>query len=189
VLTTYLITHILYRHSLNNTYNFTIHLCSNNIRMIIDVYEYCDMTPESCNLPTCWEGLRWARSRGNIEGAATGRRIVWTRFHGIEDDWTRNALHTESRWFLGNAYRNVSVHTATNLQNTATAKTAITLLLKGVIIRFDQNLPQWKNWPTEDSIWETTNRSQKWSLYFMWCSYSNLYSVIMVRCYEVLKLQ
>jgi hypothetical protein len=43
----------------------------------------------------------------------------------------------------GIAYRNVSVHTATNLQSTVTARNTITLLLKEVIsIRFDQTLPQ-----------------------------------------------
>jgi hypothetical protein len=31
-------------------------------------------------------------------------------------------------------------------------------------------------------------RSHKWSFYFMWCSYSNLQSVIIVRSYEVLQL-
>jgi hypothetical protein len=62
---------------------------------------YCDMTPESCNLPTCWEWLRWARSRGNTEGTAAGRRIVGTRFHSNEYDWRSNALHTRSRRFLG----------------------------------------------------------------------------------------
>jgi hypothetical protein len=68
-----------------------------------------------------------------------------------------------------NAYRNVSVHTATNLQSTVIARNAITLLLKEVTsIRFDQNLPQGENWPTE------VRRSEKWRLYFMWCSYSNL---------------
>jgi hypothetical protein len=81
----------------------------------------------------CWAGLRWARSRGNTEGAAAGRRIVGTRFHSNEYDWRSNALHTESRGFLGNAYRNVSVHTATNIQSTVTAKNAVTLLLKEVI--------------------------------------------------------
>jgi hypothetical protein len=114
---------------------------------------YCDTTPESRNLPICWAGLRWARSRGNTEGAAAGRWTIGTRFHSKEYDWTSDALHTESRRFLDNAYRNVSVHTATNLQSTLTVKNAITLLLKEVIsIRFDQNLSQGENWPTEGTI-------------------------------------
>jgi hypothetical protein len=59
-------------------------------------------------------------------------------------------LYTELRRFLGNAYRNVSVYTATNLQSTVAARKAITLLLEEVIsTRFDQNLPQGENWPTE----------------------------------------
>jgi hypothetical protein len=119
------------------------------------------MTPESCNLPICWTGLRWARSRGNMEGAAAERRIVGSRFHINEYDWRSNALHAESRRFLGNACRNVPVHTATNLHSTAVEKSAITLLLKEVIsIRFDQNLPQGENWPTEVRIRQKTNRSQ-----------------------------
>jgi hypothetical protein len=41
----------------------------------------------------------------------------------------------------------------TSLQSTVMARNAITLLLKKEIsIRFDQNLPQGENWPTEDRI-------------------------------------
>jgi hypothetical protein len=70
----------------------------------------------------------------------------------------------ESGRFLGNAYRNVSIHTATNLQSTVTAKNAITLLLKDEIsIRFKQNLPQGENCPTENRIKQNTEegRTQK----------------------------
>jgi hypothetical protein len=64
----------------------------------------------------------------------------------IATNRTEEAMHCiQSRRFLGNAYRNVSVHMATNLQRTVTAEDAITLLLKEVIIRFDQNLPQGEN--------------------------------------------
>jgi hypothetical protein len=59
---------------------------------------------------------------------------------------TEEAMHClERRRILGNAYRNVSVHTATNFQSTVTAKNTLNVLLKEVIsIRFDQNLPQWE---------------------------------------------
>jgi hypothetical protein len=71
--------------------------------------------------------------------------------HNNECGWRRNALHTESRQYLGNAYRNVTGHTATNLQTTVTAKNAITLLLNEMIsIRFDKNQPQRGNWLTQD---------------------------------------
>jgi hypothetical protein len=91
----------------------------------------------------CWARLHWACSRGNMEGATAEHQIAGTRFHS-------NALHTESRWFLGSAYRNVSVHMATNLQSIVTAKNVITLPLKEVIsIRFNQILPQGGKWPTE----------------------------------------
>jgi hypothetical protein len=73
--------------------------------------------------------------RGFTEGATAGRRIVGTRFHRNEYDWRSNALHTESRRFLGNAWRNVSLHTATKLQSTITAKNAITPLLKEVRLK------------------------------------------------------
>jgi hypothetical protein len=32
---------------------------------------YCDMRPESCNLPICWAGLRGARSRRNTKCTVT----------------------------------------------------------------------------------------------------------------------
>jgi hypothetical protein len=65
----------------------------------------------------------------------------------------KQCIDIQSYRVLGNAYRNVSVHTATNLQRRVTAKSAITLLLKEVIsIQFDQNLPQGENWATEDII-------------------------------------
>jgi hypothetical protein len=98
----------------------------------VTMSQYCDTTPESCYLPICWAGLRWARSCGNTEGAAAGQTIVGTRFHSNEYDWRSNPLHTEWRRFLGNAYRNVSVHTATNPESTVTAQIAITLLVKEV---------------------------------------------------------
>jgi hypothetical protein len=115
------------------------------------------MTPESCNLSIFWASLHWARSRGNTESAATGWRIDRIHFHSNEYNWKGNALHRESRQFVGNAYRNFSVHTATNLQSSVTVKNAITLLLKEMIsMRFDQNLPQGENWPTEDGIRQNT---------------------------------
>jgi hypothetical protein len=105
------------------------------------------MTPESCNLLICWAALRWARSRGNAEGAAARQWIVGTRFHGNEPP-----KHSNS-------------------------ENAITLLLKEVIsIRFDQNLPQGENWPTEDAV-----GSQKWIF--------SLCALIIVHNYEVLELQ
>jgi hypothetical protein len=126
------------------------------------VVTYCNMTPDSCNLPISWAGLRWARSRGNTKGAASGRRTVGTRFHSNEYDWRSNALRTRSRWFLGNAHRNVSVHTATNLQIKITAKNAVTPLLKEMIpILFDQNLPQGENWPTDDRRQIVARRSYR----------------------------
>jgi hypothetical protein len=79
-------------------------------------------------------GLNNHDNRGTIEELPTATNT------------TEEAMHTESRRFPGNAYRTVSVHTATNIQSTVTAKNAITLLLKEVIsIRFDQNLPQGEN--------------------------------------------
>jgi hypothetical protein len=53
--------------------------------------------------------------------------------------------HTESRRFLSNAYRNISVHMATNLQSTVTARDVRTLLLKMISIRFDLDLCQAEN--------------------------------------------
>jgi hypothetical protein len=91
------------------------------------------MKPESCDLPICWAALRWERSRGKTEGVSAGRRIVGTRFYHNRNGWRSNALHTVSRQFLGNAYANVSVHTATSLQSTVTVKNTITLLLKEVV--------------------------------------------------------
>jgi hypothetical protein len=86
----------------------------------------------------------------------------WNTFPSNKCDWRSNALHIESRRFLGNTCRNVSVHTATNLQSTVTAKNEITLLLKEVIsIQFDQNLPQGENWPTEGRIRQNTEDKQK----------------------------
>jgi hypothetical protein len=74
----------------------------------------------------------------------------------------------------------------------------ITLLLKEVIsIRFDQNLPQGENWPTEERIRQNTEEArtqnmseevghQKWSLEFMWCYCSWLWGIMVtVRlCYN-----
>jgi hypothetical protein len=115
------------------------------------------MTSENCNLPICWAELRWARSRGSTEGANAGRRTVGTHFYSNEYNWRSNAVHTESSWFLNNAYRSVSVHTATNIQSTVTAKNTIALLLKEVIsIRFHQNLPLGDNWTEEDTIRQNT---------------------------------
>jgi hypothetical protein len=92
---------------------------------------------------------------------------------------TEEAMYCiQSHRFLCNTYRNVSVHTATNLQSTGTATNVITLLLMEVIsIWFDQNLPHAENWPTEDRIRQNTEEvriSHKWILHFMWCSYNNL---------------
>jgi hypothetical protein len=132
-------------HSLLAQFETNFHVCCLfDFTVLWRCDTYCDMTPESCNLPICWAGLRWARFRGNTEGAAAGRRIVGTRFHSNEYDWISNALHTESRRFLRNVYRNVSIHTVT-------AKKVITLLLKEVISnRFNQNPPQGENWPRGD---------------------------------------
>jgi hypothetical protein len=117
-------------------------------------------TPEIFSLPICWAGQRWARSRGYTEGAAAGRRIVGT----FPQQRIRLKKQCIARRFLGNAYRNISALTATNLQSTTTAKNAISLLLKEVIfIRFDQNLAQGENWPTETEYDRRpkTNRRQK----------------------------
>jgi hypothetical protein len=64
-----------------------------------------------------------------MEGAAAEQRIVGTHFNNNKYDY---ALHTESHEFQCNAYKKFSVHMATNLQSTGTAKNAITLLLKEV---------------------------------------------------------
>jgi hypothetical protein len=107
-------------------------------------------------------------------------------------DLTEEELHTVT-WFLGNAYRNVSVHAAKNLQSTVTAKNAINLLLKELIyIRFDQDLPQRENWQTEDRIRQTTDRSQKWS--FILCglvtvAFSMLSLLVDAKCYSKTVLQ
>jgi hypothetical protein len=49
-----------------------------------------------------------------------------------------------------------------NLQCTVTVKNTISLLLKEVIsVRFDRNLPQGENWPTEDRLRQNAGDKQK----------------------------
>jgi hypothetical protein len=53
---------------------------------------------------------------GYKKDSAPEGRIVGTRDRSNEFVWRSVALHTESRRFLGKAYRNFSIHTITNLQ-------------------------------------------------------------------------
>jgi Ribonuclease G/E len=57
---------------------------------------------------------------------------------------------------------------------------------KSYLKRITRDCWRWES--RRQNTTEDRRKSQKWSLYFMWCSYSNLKSVIIVRSYEVLLL-
>jgi hypothetical protein len=76
-------------------------------------------------------------------------------------------LHAESRRFPGNAYRNVSVHTATHIQSTVTARNAVTLLLKEVR-------------PKPTSGRELSNRRQKRREHRRWSRKSEVKTLVYV---------
>jgi hypothetical protein len=83
------------------------------------------------------KGLSNHDNRGAIEDVSTATNTTEEAMHCIQNHVDSQAVQTE---------RNVSIRRATNLQNTITAKNAITLLLKEMIsVRFNQNLPQGGN--------------------------------------------
>jgi hypothetical protein len=96
------------------------------------------------------------------------RRIVGTCFHSNEYNWRSNALHTESRRFLGNAYRYSNSEERDN-------STVISL-------RFDQNLPLGENWPTENRQKSEKVRSEVF-LYVV----SSLF--VLTKCYSYSKTE
>jgi hypothetical protein len=88
-----------------------------------------------------------------------------------------------------------------NVQSTVTAKNVITLLLKEVIsIRFDQNLPQGVNWPTDwvqnmtkDRLTQTMEEKQESEVKSILCgvvtvTFRGLSLFVVTKCYSYSKI-
>jgi hypothetical protein len=111
-----------------------------------------------------------------MEGATAGWWIVGICFHSNEHESGSNPLHTEYHRFLSNAYGNVSVHTATNLQRTVTAKNSITTDEGG-----DLNMVQ----PKPKSETEDKQKSEVFILYGVaTVTFRVLLLFVVMKCYS-----